>query len=118
MNSEKIKLRIKKAIKKRPTKVNVFSPRKNKYKGNNSELDYMFSTEGLFTINGTSKTVTTDTGIIVKPPNINLMLVVDDEVKCIEKGDFFKIGEKKYEVKAIDDLDGLNICFSYLLEEV
>lgn len=118
MNNEKIKLRIKKAIEKIPTKVNVFSPRKNKYKGNSSELDYMFSTEGLFTVKGSSKTITTDKGVIVKRPNISLMLIIDDKVKCIEKGDFFRIGEKKYEVKAIDDLDGLNICFNYLLEEV
>lgn len=101
-----------------PTKVEVFRPKKNKYKGSSQDLEFMFNMDVAFSIEGLSRTVLTDTGYIVVGPKISAMVVKDPETEAIKRDDIFIIKGKRYLVKAIDDVGELHVVLRFLLEEV
>lgn len=121
INKEKIRAKVKKAIKKLPTKAIIKRSYLNAFGEKTDLLEEICILEGLYheSNNQYGSTITLENKAeLMKEKNIYFLIVFDEIARLIQKDDFLVIGNIKYQIKDLGNVNNMDIYMDVRLQEV
>lgn len=121
INKEKIKTKVKKAIKKLPSQAVVKRAYINDFGEKTNLLDQICILEGLYheSSNQFGQNITLQNKAEVKKEkNLYFLVVYDETAKLIQKDDYLFIGNTKFIIKDLGDVNKMNIYMDIKIQEV
>ena len=121
INKEKIKAKVKKAIKKLPSQAVVKRAYTNDFGEKSDLLELVCELEGLYheSNNQYSQNITLQNKAeVIKEKNIYFLIAYDETAKLIQKDDYIYINGYKYQIKDIGNVNKMDIYMDMRLQEV
>lgn len=121
INKEKIKAKVKKAIKKLPSRAVVKRAYTNDFGEKSDLLELVCELEGLYheSNNQYSQNITLQNKAeVIKGENIYFLITYDETAKLIQKDDYIYINGYKYQIKDIGNVNKMDIYMDMRLQEV
>lgn len=121
INKEKIKAKVKKAIKKLPSQAVVKRAYLNDFGEKTDLLEKICELEGLYheSNNQYGQTITLENKAeVIKEKNLYFLIVCDETAKLIQKDDFLFIENTKYQIKDLGNVNQMDIYMDVRLQEV
>lgn len=121
INKEKIKAKVKKAIKKLPSQAVVKRAYTNDFGEKSDLLELVCELEGLYheSNNQYSQNITLQNKAeVIKGENIYFLIAYDETAKLIQKDDYIYINGYKYQIKDIGNVNKMDIYADMRLQEV
>ena len=121
INKEKIKAKVKKAIKKLPSQAVVKRAYTNDFGEKSDLLELVCELEGLYheSNNQYSQNITLQNKAeVIKGENIYFLIAYDETAKLIQKDDYIYIEGYKYQIKDLGDVNKMAIYMDMLLQKV
>nr|DAJ54474.1 MAG TPA: hypothetical protein [Caudoviricetes sp.] len=121
INKEKIKAKVKKAIKKLPSQAVVKRAYTNDFGEKSDLLELVCELEGLYheSNNQYSQNITLQNKAeVIKRKNIYFLIAYDETAKLIQKDDYIYINGYKYQIKDLGNVNKMDIYMDMRLQEV
>lgn len=121
INKEKIKAKVKKAIKKLPSRAVVKRAYTNDFGEKSDLLELVCELEGLYheSNNQYSQNITLQNKAeVIKEKNIYFLVAYDETAKLIQKDDYIYINGYKYQIKDLGNVNKMDIYMDMRLQEV
>ena len=121
INKEKIKAKVKKAIKKLPSQAVVKRAYTNDFGEKSDLLELVCELEGLYheSNNQYSQNITLQNKAeVIKRKNIYFLIAYDETAKLIQKDDYIYIEGYKYQIKDLGNINKMDIYMDMKLQEV
>ena len=121
INKEKIKAKVKKAIKKLPTTGYVKRAYLNDFEEKTDLLEDICTLEGLYheSNNSNAQTITLENkGEVIKGKYPYYLIVCDETAKLIRKDDYLILDNTKYLIKDLGNVNKMDIYLDIRLQEV
>lgn len=121
INKEKIKAKVKKAIKKLPSQAVVKRAYTNDFGEKSDLLELVCELEGLYheSNNQYSQNITLQNKAeVIKRENIYFLIAYDETAKLIQKDDYIYINGYKYQIKDLGNVNKMDIYMDMRLQEV
>lgn len=121
INKEKIKAKVKKAIKKLPSQAVIKRAYLNDFGEKTDLLEKICELEGLYheSNNQYGQTITLENKAeVIKEKNLYFLIVCDETAKLIQKDDFLFIENTKYQIKDLGNVNQMDIYMDVRLQEV
>ena len=121
INKEKIKAKVKKAIKKLPSQAVVKRAYTNDFGEKSDLLELVCEIEGLYheSNNQYSQNITLQNKAeVIKRKNIYFLIAYDETAKLIQKDDYIYINGYKYQIKDLGNVNKMDIYMDMRLQEV
>lgn len=121
INKEKIKAKVKKAIKKLPSQAVVKRAYTNDFGEKSDLLELVCELEGLYheSNNQYSQNITLQNKAeVIKGENIYFLIAYDETAKLIQKDDYIYIEGYKYQIKDLGNVNKMDIYMDMRLQEV
>lgn len=121
INKEKIKAKVKKAIKKLPSRAVVKRAYTNDFGEKSDLLELVCELEGLYheSNNQYSQNITLQNKAeVIKGENIYFLIAYDETAKLIQKDDYIYINGYKYQIKDLGNVNKMDIYMDMRLQEV
>lgn len=121
INKEKIKAKVKKAIKKLPSQAVVKRAYTNDFGEKSDLLELVCEIEGLYheSNNQYGQSITLQNKAeVIKEKSIYFLVVYDETAKLIQKDDYIYINGYKYQIKDIGNVNKMDIYADMRLQEV
>ena len=121
INKEKIKAKVKKAIKKLPSRAVVKRAYTNDFGEKSDLLELVCELEGLYheSNNQYSQNITLQNKAeVIKEKNIYFLVAYDETAKLIQKDDYIYINGYKYQIKDLENVNKMDIYMDMRLQEV
>lgn len=121
INKEKIKAKVKKAIKKLPSQAVVKRAYANDFGEKSDLLELVCELEGLYheSNNQYSQNITLQNKAeVIKGENIYFLIAYDETAKLIQKDDYIYINGYKYQIKDLGNVNKMDIYMDMRLQEV
>lgn len=121
INKEKIKAKVKKAIKKLPSQAVVKRAYTNDFGEKSNLLELVCELEGLYheSNNQYSQNITLQNKAeVIKRENIYFLIAYDETAKLIQKDDYIYINGYKYQIKDLGNVNKMDIYMDMRLQEV
>lgn len=118
INKEKIKAKVKKAIKKLPTTGYVKRAYLNDFEEKTDLLDDICTLEGLYHEGSNISISLQDKGEIKSDKGLYFLIVCDETAKLIRKDDYLILGNTKYLIKDLGNVNKMDIYMDMKLQEV
>ena len=121
INKEKIKAKVKKAIKKLPSQAVVKRAYTNDFGEKSDLLELVCELEGLYheSNNQYSQNITLQNKAeVIKRKNIYFLIAYDETAKLIQKDDYIYIEGYKYQIKDLGNVNKMDIYMDMRLQEV
>ncbi|SCI51602.1 hypothetical protein [Intestinibacter bartlettii] len=121
INKEKIKAKVKKAIKKLPSQAVVKRAYTNDFGEKSDLLELVCELEGLYheSNNQYSQNITLQNKAeVIKGKNIYFLIAYDETAKLIQKDDYIYINGYKYQIKDLGNVNKMDIYMDMRLQEV
>lgn len=121
INKEKIKAKVKKAIKKLPSRAVVKRAYTNDFGEKSDLLELVCELEGLYheSNNQYSQNITLQNKAeVIKGENIYFLITYDETAKLIQKDDYIYINGYKYQIKDLGNVNKMDIYMDMRLQEV
>nr|DAY75422.1 MAG TPA: hypothetical protein [Caudoviricetes sp.] len=121
INKEKIKAKVKKAIKKLPSQAVVKRAYTNDFGEKSDLLELVCELEGLYheSNNQYSQNITLQNKAeVIKGENIYFLIAYDETAKLIQKDDYIYINGYKYQIKDLGNVNKMDIYMDMRLQEV
>ena len=121
INKEKIKAKVKKAIKKLPSRAVVKRAYTNDFGEKSDLLELVCELEGLYheSNNQYSQNITLQNKAeVIKGENIYFLITYDETAKLIQKDDYIYINGYKYQIKDLGNVNKIDIYMDMRLQEV
>lgn len=121
INKEKIKAKVKKAIKKLPSQAVVKRAYTNDFGEKSDLLELVCELEGLYheSNNQYSQNITLQNKAeVIKEKNIYFLIAYDETAKLIQKDDYIYINGYKYQIKDLGNVNKMDIYMDMRLQEV
>ena len=121
INKEKIKAKVKKAIKKLPSQAVVKRAYTNDFGEKSDLLELVCELEGLYheSNNQYSQNITfQNKAEVIKRKNIYFLIAYDETAKLIQKDDYIYINGYKYQIKDLGNVNKMDIYMDMRLQEV
>lgn len=121
INKEKIKAKVKKAIRKLPSYAVVKRAYTNDFGEKSDLLELVCELEGLYheSNNQYSQNITLQNKAeVIKGENIYFLITYDETAKLIQKDDYIYINGYKYQIKDLGNVNKMDIYMDMRLQEV
>lgn len=121
INKEKIKAKVKKAIRKLPSYAVVKRAYTNDFGEKSDLLELVCELEGLYheSNNQYSQNITLQNKAeVIKGKNIYFLIAYDETAKLIQKDDYIYINGYKYQIKDLGNVNKMDIYMDMRLQEV
>lgn len=121
INKEKIKAKVKKAIKKLPSQAVVKRAYINDFGEKSDLLELVCELEGLYheSNNQYSQNITLQNKAeVIKEKNIYFLIAYDEIAKLIQKDDYIYINGYKYQIKDLGNVNKMDIYMDMRLQKV
>ena len=121
INKEKIKAKVKKAIKKLPSRAVVKRAYTNDFGEKSDLLELVCELEGLYheSNNQYSQNITLQNKAeVIKGENIYFLIAYDETAKLIQKDDYIYINGYKYQIKDLGNVNKMDIYMDMRLQEL
>lgn len=121
INKDKIKAKVKKAIKKLPSRAVVKRAYTNDFGEKSDLLELVCELEGLYheSNNQYGQSITLQNKAeVIKEKSIYFLVVYDETAKLIQKDDYIYINGYKYQIKDIGNVNKMDIYADMRLQEV
>lgn len=121
INKEKIKAKVKKAIKKLPSRAVVKRAYTNDFGEKSDLLELVCELEGLYheSNNQYGQSITLQNKAeVIKEKSIYFLVVYDETAKLIQKDDYIYINGYKYQIKDLGNVNKMDIYMDMRLQEV
>jgi hypothetical protein len=121
INKEKIKAKVKKAIRKLPSYAVVKRAYTNDFGEKSDLLELVCELEGLYheSNNQYSQNITLQNKAeVIKGENIYFLIAYDETAKLIQKDDYIYINGYKYQIKDLGNVNKMDIYMDMRLQEV
>lgn len=118
INKEKIKAKVKKAIKKLPTTGYVKRAIVNEFKEKTDLLESICTLEGLYHEGNNISISLQDKGEIKQDKGLYFLIVYDETAKLIQKDDYLILDNTKYIIKDLGNVNKMDIYMDMKLQEV
>nr|DAR60030.1 MAG TPA: hypothetical protein [Caudoviricetes sp.] len=121
INKDKIKAKVKKAIKKLPSRAVVKRAYTNDFGEKSDLLELVCELEGLYheSNNQYSQNITLQNKAeVIKGENIYFLIAYDETAKLIQKDDYIYINGYKYQIKDLGNVNKMDIYMDMRLQEV
>lgn len=118
INKEKIKAKVKKAIKKLPSQAVVKRAYTNDFGEKSDLLELVCELEGLYH-EGSNLSITLENkGEVKSDKGLYFLIAYDETAKLIQKDDYIYIEGYKYQIKDLGNVNKMNIYMDIRLQEV
>lgn len=118
INKEKIKAKVKKAIKKLPSQAVVKRAYLNNFGEKTDLLEKICELEGLYHEGSNLSITLQNKGEVKSDKGLYFLIVYDETAKLIQKDDFIYIDGFKYQIKDIGNINKMDIYMDMKLQEV
>lgn len=118
INKDKIKAKVKKAIKKLPSRAVVKRAYENDFGEKSDLLELVCELEGLYH-EGSNLSITLENkGEVKSDKGLYFLIAYDETAKLIQKDDYIYIEGYKYQIKDLGNVNKMNIYMDMRLQEV
>lgn len=118
INKEKIKAKVKKAIKKLPSQAVVKRAYTNDFGEKSDLLEMVCELEGLYH-EGSNLSITLENkGEVKSDKGLYFLIAYDETAKLIQKDDYIYIDGYKYQIKDLGNVNKMDIYMDMKLQEV
>lgn len=118
INKDKIKAKVKKAIKKLPSQAVVKRAYTNDFGEKSDLLELVCELEGLYH-EGSNLSITLENkGEVKSDKGLYFLIAYDETAKLIQKDDYIYIEGYKYQIKDLGNVNKMNIYMDIRLQEV
>lgn len=118
INKEKIKAKVKKAIKKLPSQAVVKRAYTNDFGEKSDLLELVCEIEGLYHEGSNLSIVLQDKGEVKSDKGLYFLISYDETAKLIQKDDYIYIEGYKYQIKDLGNVNKMDIYMDMKLHEV
>ena len=118
INKEKIRAKVRKAIKKLPTQAIVKRAYINDFGEKTDLLEKVCDLEGLYHEGSNISITLQNKGEVKSDKGLYFLIVYDETAKLIQEDDFLFIGNTKYQIKDLGNINKMDIYMDMKLQEV
>ena len=118
INKEKIKAKVKKAIKKLPSQAVVKRAYTNDFGEKSDLLELVCELEGLYHEGSNLSISLQDKGEVKTDKGLYFLIAYDETAKLIQKDDYIYIEGYKYQIKDLGNVNKMDIYMDMRLQEV
>lgn len=118
INKEKIKAKVKKAIKKLPSQAVVKRAYTNDFGEKSNLLELVCELEGLYHEGSNISITLQNKGEVKSDKGLYFLIAYDETAKLIQKDDYIYIDGYKYQIKDLGNVNKMDIYMDMKLQEV